>query len=90
MAIDFDKLREKLANIKQEEIDKYFPKDTKPKGWISIEDHLPMMLAIDIMNGGTKYKVRYEDGTEGCSMVSDHNTWYYYAKEAGITHWLNE
>ena len=90
MAIDFDKLREKLANITQEEIDKYFPKDTKPKGWLSIEEYLPMMKAMDIMIGGTEYKVRYEDGTEGCSMVSDHNIWYYYAKETGITHWLNE
>ena len=21
--------------------------------------------------------------------VSDHNNWYYYAKEEGITHWWN-
>ena len=90
MAINLDKLREKLANISQEEIDKYFPKDTRPKGWLSIEDYLPMMLALDITIGGTEYKVRYKDGTEGCSMVSDHSTWYYYAKEIGITHWLNE
>lgn len=90
MAIDLDKLREKLANITQEEIYKYFPKDTRPKGWLSIEDYLPMMMAMDIMIGGTEYKVRYEDGTEGCSMVSDHNTWYYNAKETGITHWFNE
>ena len=49
-----------------------------------------MMLAMDIMIGGTEYKVRYYDGTEGITMVSDHNTWYYYAKEVGITHWWNE
>ena len=90
MGIDFDKLREALANMSQEEMDKHFPKDTRPKGWLSIEEYLPMMLAMDIMVGATEYKVRYKDGTEGCSMVSDHNTWYYYAKETGITHWLNE
>ena len=90
MGIDLDKLREALANMSQEEMDKHFPKDTRPKGWLSIEDHLPMMLAMDIMVGGSEYKVRYEDGTEGTTMVSDHNTWYYYAKETGITHWLNE
>lgn len=22
--------------------------------------------------------------------VMDHNSWYYYAKEAGITHWFND
>jgi len=26
----------------------------------------------------------------GYSMVSDHNTWYYYAKKTGITHWHND
>ena len=31
---------------------------TRPKGWLSIEDYLPMMLAMDIMIGGTEYKVR--------------------------------
>lgn len=90
MRIDLDKLREALANMSQEEMNKLFPKDTKPKGWLSIEEYLPIMKAIDIMIGGTEYKVRYKDGTKGCSMVSDHNTWYYYAKEIGITHWLNE
>lgn len=84
-----DKIKDVIANMSNEEWDKYFPKDTKPKGWISIEEHLPMMNAIDIINGGTKYKVCYKDGTEDYSIVSDHNTWYYYAKEEGITHWLN-
>ncbi len=86
----FDELRKTMANMSQEEINKAFPKDTKPKGWLSIDDHLPMMLAIDITIGGTGYKVRHEDGTENYSTVSDHNTWYYYAKENGITHWWNE
>lgn len=90
MAINFDKLRKKLASIPQEKIEKYLPKDERPKGWLSIEEYLPMMMAKDIMIGGTEYKVRYEDGTEGYSVISDHNTWYYYAKEIGITHWFNE
>lgn len=90
MGIDLDKLRESLVNISQEEVDKYFPKDTKPKGWISIEDYLPMMYTIDIMQGYTLYKVKDKDGNEFESAVSDHNVWYYMAKEAGITHWWNE
>lgn len=84
------KLLEKaLENITPEEIEKYFPEDKKPKGWISIDEHLPMMWAIDVMQGYTEYKVKYKNGTTGTTKVADHNTWYYYAKDEGITHWLN-
>ena len=68
---------------------KYFPPDTRPKGWLSIEEYLPMMYAIDIIQGYTIYKVKDKDGNEFESAVSDHNVWYYVAKEAGITHWWN-
>lgn len=87
-----ENLREHLESLTDEEINQIVEdfRDKRPKGWLSIEDHLPMMDAIDIMNGGSKYKVRYKDGNEGTTMVGDHNTWYYYAKEVGITHWLNE
>ena len=78
-----------LANITQEEINKYFPPDTRPKGWLSIEEYLPMMCAIDIVQGYTLYKVKDKNGNEFESAVSDHNNWYYYAKEEGITHWWN-
>lgn len=83
-------LRETLENMTPEEEEKYFPKDTKPKGWLSIDEYLPMFMAIDIANGCSIYKVKYADGTEGESGVADHNVWYYEAKEAGITHWYNE
>lgn len=88
------KFQEYLDNMTEEEVEemraKYFPPDTRPKGWISIEDSLPQMMAMDIFQGGTMYKVKYADGEENFSMVSDHNTWYYMAKEEGITHWWNE
>jgi hypothetical protein len=84
------KLEEALVNMTQEEIDKYFSPDTRPKGWLSIEEYLPMMLAVDIMQGYTLYKVKDRNGGEFESAVSDHNVWYYVAKEAGITHWWNE
>jgi hypothetical protein len=90
MGIDFDKLREVLENITQEEIDEFFPDDDKPIGWLSIEEYLPKMKVVDVMNGGTEYKVKFSNGTEGVSMVSDHCSWYFYAKEIGITHWFNE
>lgn len=83
-------LEEAIANMTPEEKEKFFPEDTKPKGWISIEDHLPMMMAMDIMQGYTIYKVKCADGAEVETRVSDHNTWYYHAKEVGITHWWNE
>lgn len=60
-----------------------------PKGWVSIEEHLPIMYAIDYFNDGTLYKVKDKEGNEFTSSVMDHNLWYYMAKEAGITHWWN-
>ena len=93
MALDLEEMKKKidefLANITQEEINKYFPPDTRPKGWLSIEEYLPMMCAIDIVQGYTLYKVKDKNGNEFESAVSDHNNWYYYAKEEGITHWWN-
>lgn len=86
-------LRKHLASLSEEEkevLRKKLAGPDIPKGWVSIEDHLPFMRAIDIDKGGTKYKVKYDDGTEGTTTVGDHNIWYYYAKEDGITHWFNK
>lgn len=81
-----NKTEEELEEIKK----KYFPECRIPKGWVSIEEHLPKCRAVDLFNGGTKYKVRYNDGVVGCTMVLDHNIWYVEVKSMGITHWLNE
>lgn len=71
--------------------EKYFPDSDIPKGcWINIEDHLPFMRIADMEKGYTEYLIKFEDGTEGSSKVSDHNVWYYEAKEAGVTHWFNK
>jgi len=83
-------LKKTLKNMSQEDMDKYFPKDTRPTGWISIEGSLPHMMARDIMKGYTEYKVKYKDETTGIGCVTDHNTWYYSAKEDGVTHWWHE
>jgi len=61
-----------------------------PKGWISIEDHLPECYAHDLLNGGTTYKVKDQAGNQWESNVTDHHMWYHKAKELGITHWYNE
>ena len=74
----------------QEEMDKYFPPDTHPKGWLSIEEYLPKMYVTDLKQGYTIYKVKDKYGNEFESGVSDHNSWYQMAKENGITHWWNE
>ena len=90
-----DKLKEYLDSKTDEELaaewnEMFGDEPEVPMGWVSIEDHLPMMLAVDILQGCTKYKVKKADGTETYTCVSDHNVWYYQAKEAGITHWWNE
>lgn len=98
MALDLksmaDNLQEHFDSMTEEELQKeirdFFPENTTPKGWINIEDELPMMLARDIMIGCTEYMVKFNNDTLGVTCVSDHNTWYYYAKNIGITHWWNE
>lgn len=40
--------------------DKCFPPDTRPKGWLSIEEYLPMMYAIDIIQGYTTMIIAME------------------------------
>ena len=90
-----DKLREYLDSKTPEELqkewDEIFKDEPKvPKGWVSIEDHLPKMYVMDIIQGATKYRVKYKDGKEGDSYVSDHGIWYHLAKDAGITHWFND
>ena len=85
-------LQEYLENMTPEEkaeMREHF-RDKRPKGWLSIEEHLPMMMAGDLMQGYSIYKVRDKYGKEFNSAVADHNTWYYRAKEEGITHWLNK
>jgi hypothetical protein len=79
-----------IASISKEEVEKLLNWDVNiPKGWVSIEDHLPMMLAKDLFTG-TAYKVKDKDEKEFVSIVGDHSVWYYEAKELGITHWWNE
>lgn len=94
MPLDLEKLRkaidEALKNMTQEDIDKYFPSCSRPKGWLSIEEYLPMWLAVDVAQGYSVYKVKDAAGNEFESAVSDHDIWYHMAKEAGITHWFNE
>ena len=63
---------------------------TLPKGWVSIEDHLPRMLASDLSQGYTEYKIKTKDGEELYTEVSDHNMWYHEAKKRHVTHWYND
>lgn len=85
-----EKIGKEFEDMKTAWMDaEYFPPSTRQKGWVSIEEYLPMMHAVDSMQGYTLYKVKDKDGNEFESAVSDHNVWYYMAKEAGITHWLN-
>ena len=88
-----DLLARHLKNMTDEEkaeMEKFF-EDKRPKGWLSIEEHLPMMFAEDLAQGYTVFKVRDKDGREFESCVTDHTVWYYMiAKPLEITHWLNE
>lgn len=60
-----------------------------PTGWVSIEEHLPMMLARDFATG-TPILVRNAEHVETTTIVCDHNVWYYMMKEAGVIEWFNE
>ena len=92
-----ENLRKMLDNMSEKEKEeikaKYFPEDTTPKGWLSIEDHLPMVTMGDIEKNDGIFKivkVKDKDGNEFGSRVGDHHIWYYMAKDGGITHWYNE
>ena len=85
------KFKEALDKITPEDIEKYFPEDKTPKGWLSIEEHLPQLMVEDFINKGySTYKVKDKDGNEFESDVTDHHMWYYMAKDVGITHWFNK
>lgn len=91
---DFEKmkalLKKALDEMTPEDIEKYFPPDKTPKGWVSIEEHLPRFYACDILKGYSEFKIKFWDGRVSTSRVSDHNAWYYEVKEAGVTHWFND
>ena len=89
------KIDDFFNNLSEDEIEKlkekYFPKESNtPKVWISIDESLPTLRALDLFEGGTEYKILFEDGFEAYSRVTDPNTWYYWAKEVGVTHWYSE
>ena len=51
--IDLDKFKNYLGNLSEKEKDElreYFS-DKRPKGWLDIEEYLPMMFAKDIAQG---------------------------------------
>lgn len=91
---DFEQVRKILDSLTDEQIEKYFPKIDESEikyGWISIEDELPMCLALDfIKQGYTQIKVKNERGDEFITQVTDHNIWYYEMKDLNVTHWYRE
>jgi hypothetical protein len=90
-----ENLKKYLENRTEEEIEedrKFLCGDDEiiPKGWISIEDHLPSFIVRDIEQGYSIYEVKNNDGEIGTTTVTDSRMWYYRAKEIGVTHWLNK
>ena len=56
-------------NLTEDEIEKlkekYSPKESNTaKGWVSIEESLPILRALDLFEGGTEYKILFEDGQD--------------------------
>lgn len=93
MAIDLDKLSKAIDEaIESGEFEAWFKEhhEEVPQGWVSIEDHLPKWMGMDVAKGYSEYRVKDKDGNEGISYVTDHTMWYYRAKDQGITHWYNE
>lgn len=88
-----EQLRILIENMSEEELEEMRIElsDDRPKGWLNIDEHLPMMSAQDMIDPGySVFLVRDKDGNEYESSVCDHDVWYYEAKNAGITHWLNK
>lgn len=85
----FRKILDEMTEEEKERMRNHFRDDT-PKGWLSIDEHLPMMLIDDLVQGYSVFKVRDKDGNEFETHVTDHHIWYHHAKDAGVTHWLND
>jgi hypothetical protein len=71
------------------EFEKFF-KSRLPKGWISIEQHLPIWLPKDVLKGFSSYMVKNHLGQVFQSKVTDHNLWKLTAIKNNITHWYND
>lgn len=86
----FEKMLNNMSEEEKEEMRKHF-EDKTPKGWVSIEEHLPQCTVDDFCSKGySEYIVKDKDGNEFMSAVTDHHVWYYQAKAQGITHWYNK
>lgn len=94
MAINFlKKLEALIDNMTPEEKARHeylLKSSEKPKGWLSIEEHLPVWKAKDFEKGYTTVRVRYSTGRSGYSQCTDHNMWYHIMKDSGVTHWWND
>jgi hypothetical protein len=91
----FKEILKKFDDMSPEELEeikrKYFPPDTRPIGWISIEDSLPDCMVDDyIKQGYSIYKVKDKKGNEFDTTVCDNLMWYYTVKKMGVTHWWHE
>lgn len=89
MSIDLNKNNDKIDRALIDIDPEYFKFSSIPKGWVDIDEHLPMWLAEDVGQGYTTYKVRDHNGNEFESAVSDSILWYQIAKQRNITHWFN-
>jgi hypothetical protein len=92
-----DKVAKMMDGVTKEDFDNWKKEyDEKnpppPKGWVSIEDHLPMVYAGDYMDKGySTFKVKDKDGKEFKTNVCDGYMWKYeIAIPLNITHWFNE
>ena len=94
----WEKLQAKINSITPEEMQEWHEEYERknpppPKGWISIEDHLPQILVKDFIEGRpTIYKVKDKNGKEfEIGQGGDALVWkYMYAEPLGITHWFNK
>lgn len=85
---------EALENATPEEFYKIIHKnrDEKlPKGWVDINHHLPMCLAMDfITKGYSTYRVKDNNGKEFETHLADSIVWKVdVAEPLNITHWWN-
>lgn len=63
-----------------------------PKGWVSIEKHLPVCSTIDFLKKEyTPYKVKDKNGDIfECGVGEDSLVWYSDVKTIGVEYWWND
>lgn len=74
------------------EIDKMYPSEEVPKGWVKFNEHYPSFDTVEfVISRVLNLKVRDSSGREFYTQISDVLSWFELVKPSqDIVEWFNE